>query len=154
VASRASQAAAARSSLTSPPSQPSLQTTTTARRAIPRWPYSRRNAVSAAPSRVPPRQSGTCPPASRVAASGSRSRSAPVTRVSRVPIKDPDSGLLDRLLDHDRHLAAVRITAERRYAARCDTLLPTGLICAAAPTDAPAHTEHGDRPDPTLRNGG
>jgi hypothetical protein len=45
--------------------------------------------------------------------------------------QDPDSGLLERLLAQDRHLADLRAAAARRYATCCHLLLPTGLIWTA-----------------------
>jgi hypothetical protein len=48
--------------------------------------------------------------------------------------QDPGSRLLDRLRDHDAHLARVRAAAARRYAAYCHTLLPTGLTWPAPAT--------------------
>ena len=60
--------------------------TTTAPRAVPRWPQRSRNALSTSPSRVPPDQSGIAEPLAASAWSGSRSRSSRVTRVSRVPM--------------------------------------------------------------------
>ena len=52
---------------------------------MPRWPQRSRKIRSVSPSRVPPDQSGTVSPAATSARSGSRSRSARVTWVSRVP---------------------------------------------------------------------
>ena len=64
--------------------------------------------------------------------------------------QDPDSGLLGRLRDHDRHLSEVRAAAARRYAACCHTLLPTGLIWPARPAgDTADPIGPGNPPDAT-----
>jgi hypothetical protein len=60
--------------------------------------------------------------------------------------QDPGSGLLDRLLAHDRHLADLRAAAAGRYATCCHLLQPTGLIW-------PAPNAGGTRPGGRLRAG-
>jgi hypothetical protein len=73
--------------------------------------------------------------------------------ISFLQQQDRNSGLLQRLLAHDAHLAGVRAGAARRYAACCHTLLPTGLIWPAPGAGPAAHTDHADPPQPGPRNG-
>jgi hypothetical protein len=64
--------------------------------------------------------------------------------------QDPDSGLLERLRDHNRHLTQVRAAAARRYVTRCHTLLGTGLIWPAQTAGDTADPDHpGEPPDAT-----